>query len=66
MKKYNTIIQLQDEKFLIYKIFVKINGTIDASSRDGAIEMLQQRGIVITSLSDKEEKTGFSKSFSFF
>ena len=27
--------------------------------------MLQQRGIVITSLSDKEEKTGFSKSLAF-
>lgn len=45
----------------------KVSGDVDASSRDGAIEILQQRGIIITSLNDKSETgQGLNKSISFF
>ncbi len=45
----------------------KVAGDIDAATRDGAIEILHQRDIIITSLVDKAEGgAGLNKSIAFF
>ncbi len=45
----------------------KVSGDIDADTRDGAIEILHQRDVIITSLVDKAEGgAGLNKSISFF